>query len=114
MSEDLKQDSQNKQENKQQKPLHNKIFDEKPQRKGPKFNIYWVYVLILGALIFSAMYNGGMRLDAAKVTETEVVQNMLLPGDVEQMDIVKVKDIVRVTIKSDSIVKPYYLSLIHI
>lgn len=108
MSEDLKQDSQNRQENKQQKPLHNKIFDEKPQRKGPKFNIYWVYVLILGALIFSAMYNGGMRLDAAKVTETEVVQNMLLPGDVEQMDIVKVKDIVRVTIKSDSIVKPYY------
>lgn len=108
MSEDLKQDSKNRQESNQQKPLHNKIFDEKPQRKGPKFNIYWVYVLILGALIFSAMYNGGMRLDAAKVTETEVVQNMLLPGDVEQMDIVKVKDIVRVTIKSDSIVKPYY------
>ncbi len=108
VAEDKKSEQQSQQGNSRQKPLQERLFDEKPPRKGPKFNIYWVYALILAALIGSTMYNGGLKPEAARLTETEVIQKMLLPGDVEQLDIVKIKDVVRVYIKGDSINKPYY------
>lgn len=117
MSDEIKQEQNNQTENTKpadntnsQKPLQDRLFDDKqPQRKGPKFNIYWLYALILAVLIGSAMYNGNnLRGDASKITEDEVFQNMLLPGDIEKMDVVKIKDVVRVYIKGDSINKPYY------
>ncbi|CAF3873101.1 unnamed protein product [Rotaria sp. Silwood1] len=117
MSDEIKKEQNNQTENTKpadntssQKPLQDRLFDDKqPQRKGPKFNIYWLYALILAVLIGSAMYNGNnLKGDASKITEDEVFQNMLLPGDIEKMDVVKIKDVVRVYIKGDSINKPYY------
>ena len=91
------------------KPLHERLAEEeKPQRKSPKFNIYWLYAIILAALIGSTMYNGGLKPETAKLSEQEVKENMLLQGDIEQLDVVKIKDVVRVYIKSDSIKKPFY------
>jgi AFG3 family protein len=81
---------------------------KKPLKKGPKFNIYWVYILIIAALIGSTLLPNGIKPDTARLTEDEVFENMLKPGDIEKLDIVKVKDVVRVTIKADSIVKPFY------
>lgn len=92
-----------------QKSLQERLqLDETPKRKGPKFSIYWIYALILAALIGSTMFGNGLKPEASKLTEQEVLQNMLLPGDVDKLEIVKIKDIVRVKIKPDSINKPYY------
>ncbi|MFX8856573.1 hypothetical protein ABTM81_20540, partial [Acinetobacter baumannii] len=46
--------------------------------------------------------------ESSKVSELEVRKNMLLKGDVDHFDLVKNKEVVRVYIKQDSIVKPYY------
>ena len=90
------------------KSFQEKMFEEKPKRKGPKFNIYWVYVIILAALLGSTFLGGGLKPELAKLSEQEVKQNMLLKGDIDKIEVVKVKDIVRIYIKSDSISKPYY------
>ncbi len=91
-----------------QKPLLERLSEDKPQNKKPKFNIYWVYAIILAALVGSTFIGGGLKPEAAKLTEQDVKQNMILTGDVEKLDLVKNKDIVRVYIKSDSIGKAYY------
>ncbi len=98
------------QSNAQQKPLQQKLQSDgnKTPRKGPKFNIYWVYALILAALVGSTLFNGGLRPEASKVTELEVKQSMVLTGDVDKLEVVRNKDLVRVYIKADSITKPYY------
>ena len=90
------------------KSFQEKMFEEKPKRKGPKFNIYWVYVIILAALLGSTFLGGGLKPELAKLSEQEIKQNMLLKGDIDKIEVVKVKDIVRIYIKSDSISKPYY------
>ena len=91
-----------------QKPLLERLAEDKPQRKGPKFNIYWVYALILAALVGSTFIGGGMKPEASKLSEQEFRQKMLLTGDVEKIDLIKNKDLVRVYIKSDSINKAFY------
>jgi cell division protease FtsH len=80
--------------------------DDKPQRKLPKFNIYWIYVIIIALLLGSTFlrYNP----ESSKVSELEVRQHMLNKGDVDHFDLVKNKEVVRVYIKADSITKPYY------
>lgn len=93
---------------KRKKPLQDKMFEDKPKRKGPKFNIYWVYVIILAALLGSTFLGGGLKPELAKLSEQEVKQNMLLQGDIDKIEVVKVKDVVRIFIKKDSITKPYY------
>ncbi len=110
-----KQSTQNKpvdqskeEKNQQNKPLQDRLFEEKPQRKGPKFSIYWVYGLILAALIGSTLFGGGLKPEAAKLSEQEFRQYMLLGGDVEKIDLVKNKDLVRIYMKPDSIRKPFY------
>ena len=90
------------------KSFQEKMFEEKPKRKGPKFNIYWVYVIILAALLGSTFLGGGLKPELAKLSEQEVKQNMLQKGDIDKIEVVKVKDIVRIYIKKDSISKPYY------
>jgi AFG3 family protein len=95
--------------NTQQKPLQERLqLDEKPPRKGPKFNIYWVYAIILVSLVGYPLIGGGLKPEAAKLSELEVKQNMILTGDVERLDLIKNKDIVRIYIKPDSILKTYY------
>ena len=102
------QDESNKEKQPKRKSLTEKMFEDKPKRKGPKFNIYWVYVLILAALLGSTLLGGGLKPELAKLSEQEVFRNMLSKGDIEKIEIVKVKDIVRIYIKPDSIVKPFY------
>ncbi len=93
---------------KRKKTLQDKMLEEKPKRKGPKFNIYWVYVIILAALLGSTFLGGGLKPELAKLSEQEVKQKMLLTGDIDKIEVVKVKDIVRIYIKPDSITKPFY------
>lgn len=119
MSEEIKmedkQSTQNKpvdqpkeEQSQQNKSLQDRLFEEKPQKKGPKFSIYWVYALILAALVGSTLFGGGLKPEAAKLSEQEFRQNMLLAGDVEKIDLIKNKDLVRIYMKPDSIRKPFY------
>ena len=83
--------------------------DEKqPIKKGPKFSIYWIYAIIAVVLIGVNLIN--MSPDAAKTTEVDFRKNMLAQGDVEKLDLIKNKDLVRVYIKKESLQKTEYAS----
>ena len=75
-------------------------------RKGPKFSIYWIYGII-GVVLLSANF-WKMAPDLSRVSEQEFKQEMLAKGDVERLDLVRNKELVRVYIKADSIEKEYY------
>lgn len=80
--------------------------DDKSGRRGPKFSIYWIYAIIALVLIAANFYT--MNPDAGRTTELEFRQKMLAQGDVEKLDLIKNKELVRVYIKSASLSKPYY------
>ncbi len=99
------------QDDKNQKfPFTERNPDEKPTRKGPKFSIYWIYLLIFAVLIGFSVYNKSFS-DTKPISEQEFKENMLAKGDVDKINSVKNKDIVRVYIKPDSIGKEYYVKL---
>lgn len=91
---------------------YDKLFDEKPKRKAPKFNYYWLYLIII-AILISANFMQFNR-DLTRVSEQEVLSNMLSKGDVEKFEFVKNKELVRVYIKPDSVSKDYYIKKLNI
>lgn len=81
--------------------------DDKGQRRGPRFSIYWIYAIIAAILIGYQV----LSLNTASTqntTEQEFKQKMLLQGDVDRLDIVSNKNLVRIYIKKDSIHKAFY------
>lgn len=80
--------------------------DDKSGRKGPKFSIYWIYAIIAAVLIAANLFN--MAPDTVKTNELEFRQKMLAAGDVDKLDLIKNKELVRVFIKSDSLNKRFY------
>jgi cell division protease FtsH len=82
--------------------------DDKPSRKTPKFNIYWIYGLIFAVLLASTFLKNNP--DITKVTEQEFKDYMLAKGDVVKIELVRNKDLVRVYINSDSIGKEFYVT----
>lgn len=76
-------------------------------RKGPRFNIYWIYGIIAVALLMAQLMNSSP--DLKKISEWEFKQNMLLQGDVAKLDFVKNKDQVYVYIRPESLGKPFYV-----
>ncbi len=80
--------------------------EDKTPRKGPKFSIYWIYAVIAVVLIGANFFS--MSPDAVKTTELEFRQRMLANGDVEKLDLVKNKELVRVYIKKESLNAPFY------
>src|SRR3569623_801788 len=76
-------------------------------RKGPKFSLYWIYAIIAGILLYANFMK--IAPETTQTYELEFKQKMLLAGDVEKLDLVENKKMVRVYIKPDSINKPFYL-----
>lgn len=78
-------------------------------RKGPKFNIYWIWgilaVILLGFNLFSSF-----APDTKRITFAEFNEQMLAKGDVEKIVLISNKNLVRVYIKKDSLKKEYYAS----
>ncbi|HVX49988.1 MAG TPA: ATP-dependent zinc metalloprotease FtsH [Chitinophagaceae bacterium] len=75
--------------------------DDKNSRKGPRFNIYWIYALIALGLIgyqFFAQHTP----DSASVTEDDFKQ-MVVQGDVARLDLIDNKKDVRVYLYNDSV-----------
>ncbi len=83
--------------------------DDKSQKKGPKFSIYWVYVLIAAALIGYNILNIGSP-DVTGVGFDEFKGKMLLQGDVDKLDEITsgTKKVVRVFLIPDSVMKKSY------
>jgi cell division protease FtsH len=76
------------------------------QRKGPKFNIYWVYGIIAVVLLLAQVMNFSPELKP--ITEKTFRDEILLKGDVLKLDLVKNKEQVHVYIKPESIGKEFY------
>jgi AFG3 family protein len=81
--------------------------DDNGQRKGPKFSIYWIWGIIAAVLIGFNLF-GTFTPDAHQIEELDFRQHMLSQGDVEKIDLVSNKNIVRVYIKKDSLQKSFY------
>ena len=77
-------------------------------RKGPRFNIYWIWAIIFAVLVGFQLF-GSFSPDAKQIdSELEFRTQMLEQGDVEKLVIVTNKNLVRVYIKNDALKKPYY------
>ncbi len=81
--------------------------DSNNPRKGPKFNIYWIWAIIAAVLIGIQLW-GPLTPDSHQVDELEFRKHMLSNGDVEKIDLISNKGVVRVYIKKDSLQKSYY------
>ncbi len=83
--------------------------DDRNMKKGPKLSIYWIYAII-AAIILGYGYLKQNAPDLTPTTVQEFQQNMLAQGDVQQIYLIRNKDVVRVFIKADSLQKSYYVS----
>lgn len=74
-----------------------------------KNKLYWIYGLIFIILLSTRFLNTTSAPDITITSELEFKQVMLMRGDVERIDLVQDKNIVRVYIKADSVQKDYYV-----
>lgn len=94
-------------DNKQKPGFPNRGNDGGGSKKTPRFSIYWVYALIAVILIgYQVMQLGSV--DSGSITPQDFKNEMLAKGDVEKIDLVKNKELVRVYIYKDSLRKQYY------
>jgi AFG3 family protein len=94
-------------DNKIKPELPGRSGDDRNSKKPPRFSIYWIYALIAVILIgYQFMHFNGV--DSTSTTLQEFQKNMLAQGDVEKLELVKNKELVRVYIKDDSLKKSFY------
>jgi AFG3 family protein len=77
----------------------------KEPRKTIKFNIYWIYGLVIAVLLGFQFFRG-ITPDALVTSQDVFIDTMLKKGYVESYTIVKNKDIVRVTLKEQAFSDP--------
>ena len=99
--EDLKQ---NDRSNNRPRPQGS---SDDPQRRGPRFSIYWVWAAIAVILIGFNVFSGKFT-PTAEETSQQDFYDMLAKGDVDKVDIISNKNQVRVYIKADSLRKSVY------
>lgn len=92
----------NQDNNRKYNPENNPAGND-PQKKKPRFNIYWIYGLIfisiVGYNLIRGVSSAGIQTDQQKFYE------MVKQGDVEQIKTIRNKKIVRVFINADSLKK---------
>ncbi|HVK48480.1 MAG TPA: ATP-dependent zinc metalloprotease FtsH, partial [Pseudobacter sp.] len=77
--------------------------DGNGQRKGPKFNIYWVWAIIFAVLVGFQLF-GSLTPDTKQINQLEFFK-MLKAGDVDHVTTITNKNRVRVYLKKDSVGK---------
>ncbi|HWD87098.1 MAG TPA: ATP-dependent zinc metalloprotease FtsH [Mucilaginibacter sp.] len=89
------------------KPIR-KIPNKKPVSKPPKFNIMWLYAIVIMILLAVGYFSNGSS--SKPTTYQEFEANMLKPKDVEKLEVYKNGDLVNVNvyIKKSSLNKPEY------
>jgi AFG3 family protein len=85
--------------------------NDESSRKGPRFNIYWIYGLVLVFLIGYQILQG-VTPDATVITDLKFKQDMLSRNHVERVEPVKNKDVVRIYIKKDSLELQQYKDML--
>jgi AFG3 family protein len=85
--------------------------DKKDGKKPFRFNIYWLYALIAAVLIGFNLYRG-ITPDAIPTSQVVFEDSMLMKGYVEKYTIVRNKDIVRVTLKTEAANDPAILKIV--
>jgi AFG3 family protein len=89
-----------------------KGLDDKNGRKGPRFSIYWIYAIVAIFLIGYQVMRG-VTPDAIDIkSDLSFKQNMLSANDVERIEPVMNRNVVRVYVKKDSLNKVYYKDLL--
>jgi AFG3 family protein len=81
--------------------------DSSNPKKGPKFNIYWIWGII-AVVLLAFQFFPAFSPDAHQIEELDFRKEMLAKGDVEKLDLISNKAEVRVYIKKDSLQKSYY------
>jgi AFG3 family protein len=76
------------------------------ERRGPKFNIYWIYGLIAVVLLGFSVFNR-YAPDGSTTSQEFFKDTLLVNGDVASYLVVKNKGLVRVTVKPESLNKSY-------
>lgn len=66
-----------------------------PPRKGPRFSIYWVYIII-GAVLMGSYLWGGFQPSMTKINSILDFKQMVISGEVEKYVIVDNRKIVKV------------------
>lgn len=82
-------------------------LDDRGSKKPPRFSIYWIYGLVAIVLVGYQLMNFGTA-DATSTSFQEFRQEMLAKGDVQKLELIKNKDLVRIYIYKDSLSKPFY------
>jgi AFG3 family protein len=78
----------------------------KEPRKTIKFNIYWVYVIIVAILLGFQLF-GRMSPSTVSISREVFLDSLLKPGYVKDYLIVTNKKVVRVTLKENAFSDPY-------
>ena len=85
--------------------------EDKNFRKTPRFSIYWIYAIVALFLIGYQVLNR-VTPETTKITELQFRQLMLANNDVEKLEPVRNKEMVRVYIAHDSLRKQVYRELL--
>ncbi len=80
--------------------------DGETPRRGPKFNIYWVWGII-AAILVSINFFSPFSADAKKISLNDY-KEMLLKEDVDKIIVITNKNLVRVYLKPGAVNKPEY------
>ena len=62
-------------------------------RKGPRFNIYWIYGIILLALIGLQIFGGNFSEDVKNISFQEFKSQYLAKGNVEKLVVVNKREV---------------------
>jgi AFG3 family protein len=82
--------------------------DKQPKGGRPRFSIYWIYAIIAAVLLGAQYFSTGT--DALPIDKKAFLQQMYAQGDVDKIQEVRNKLLVRVFIKPDSLQKDLYKS----
>ena len=82
--------------------------DDKSQKKGPRFSIYWVYGIVALTLVFVQLYRG-VTPTATVITDLKFRNEMLASNDIQKLELVRNKEVVRVYVNKDSLKKDIYV-----
>lgn len=85
--------------------------NEQPPKKGPRLNIYWIYAIIAAVILGYSFFKQGVP-NITATSQLEFEQNMLAQNDVQELELVRNKNAVRIYIKPDSLRKPFYVQKI--
>ncbi len=85
--------------------------DDKGQRRGPKFSIYWVYGIVALLLVGYQLLKG-VAPTANVITDLKFRDEMLVNNDIQKLELVRNKDVVRVYVYKDSLNKQVYRGLL--